>query len=206
MIVTLIVAALSGVLAVRTARKNAMAYTTLTLLRPRHILVGIASLVMTLLAIYALMAPGWTILNWGWWSAIGGVGNMSLGQTQGTGVAGSVIGVAVPASVAVALPALALVEEVQYRLGAEYQTVGKRIRKAVSFGFIHMVVGIPMAAALALSLAGGVLTCVYLRGVNRSNSTEAAAKSARGLLDSTLVHTVHNAVAVAAAVVWMLLR
>ncbi|TDC57914.1 CPBP family intramembrane metalloprotease [Actinomadura sp. KC345] len=204
-VITLVIAALMGILAGQTARKNKVAYKLLPLLRPRHILTGIASVVVTFTAIVAFMAPGWTILNWGWWSAVGGVGNMSLGQTQGTGTAGVVIGIAVLTAVLVALPALAMVEELQYRAGAENQTTGKRIRRAVAFGFVHMIVGVPVAAALALSIAGGVFTWVYLRGVKRSKSSNPAVKAGQGLADATLVHTVHNVVAVGAAAVVLLL-
>ncbi|WP_433464821.1 hypothetical protein [Spirillospora sp. CA-128828] len=62
-----------------------------------------------------------------------------------------------------------------------------------------------MAGAFALSLTGGVFTWVYLRGVRRSKSTTPKIRSAHGLLDAILVHTVHNVVAALALAISLLL-
>ncbi|MGI5206441.1 hypothetical protein ACQEU6_33320 [Spirillospora sp. CA-108201] len=178
-----------------------LAYRMLKKMRPRHIATGIAAFGVTVAGVALFEAPGWDFLTWSWWQAIGGIGNLSFGLTRGTAVVGIVVSVAMILAFVAALPIFAMMEEVQFRNGAEHQAAGTRIHWALVFGFMHLVVGVPVAAALALSLTGGVLTWVYLRGVRRAESTEPKLRSAHGLLDSILVHTVHNIVAVIAVVI-----
>ncbi|GGU00873.1 hypothetical protein [Actinomadura citrea] len=202
-IMTLVCAVLMMIAAVYTARKidYRVAYRMLKKMRPRHIGTGVAAFGVTVAGVAIFEAPGWDFLTWSWWQSIGGVGNLSLGLTRGTSVAGALVSVAMILTFVIALPILAMMEEVVFRNGAEDQSAGTRIRRALAFGSMHLVVGVPVAAALALSLTGGVFTWVYLRGARRSKSTEPNLRSAHGLLDSSLVHTVHNVVAVIAVAI-----
>ncbi|WP_143227398.1 hypothetical protein [Actinomadura mexicana] len=178
-----------------------LAYRMLKKLHPRHMVAGIAAFGVTVAGVVVFKAPGWDFLTWSWWQSIGGVGNLSFGLTRGTAVVGIAVSVAMILAFVAALPILAMMEEILFRNGAEHQTAGARIRGALAFGFMHLAAGVPVAAALALSLTGGVLTWVYLRGVRRSESTAPNLRSAHGLLDASLVHTVHNVVAVIAVAI-----
>ncbi|MEU4824009.1 hypothetical protein ACLQ2P_32485 [Actinomadura citrea] len=202
-VITLLIAVLMTIAAAYAARKidYRLAYRMLRKMRARHIATGAAAFGVTFAGVVVFEAPGWDFLTWSWWQAIGGIGNLSLGLTRGTAVVGIVVSVAMILAFVAALPVFAMVEELQFRNGAENQTAGTRILLALAFGFMHLAAGVPVAGALALSLTGGVLTWVYLRGVRRAESTEPKFRSAHGLLDSILVHTVHNVVAVIAVVI-----
>ncbi|MFN8022633.1 MAG: hypothetical protein U0Q03_13990 [Acidimicrobiales bacterium] len=134
-----------------------------------------------------LMVPG---LDWGWWSAIGGEGNPVFGSTEST--AGTVWEWLVPLVFMLlllpALPLFAHAEERIFRRGAEYWSPGRRVLKTLQFGLVHALVGIPIGAALALSVGGAYFMRTYLRAYARSGSSSDAT------LESTTAHTVYNGV------------
>ena len=68
------------------------------------------------------------------------------------------------------------------------RTKRERIRWALKFGLIHAVVGIPIGAALALSIGGLYFTRVYLREWRATGSPSAA------VLESARAHTSYNLV------------
>jgi hypothetical protein len=160
-------------------------------IRPRHLwpvplvlatVIGAATLL--------LMVPG---LDWGWWTWLGGNGNPVFGTSQAT--AGTVLEWLLPlvfvCLLVPALPLFAHAEERMFRQGAEHWTPARRVGKAVQFGLVHAVIGIPIGAALALSLGGGYFTLVYLRTWRTTGSARAA------VLESTRAHTCYNAVILA---------
>ena len=57
------------------------------------------------------------------------------------------------------------------------------------FGAVHAVIGIPIGAALALSIGGWYFTWAYLRGYRASGETAA-------LLESTRSHLAYNTIIV----------
>jgi hypothetical protein len=154
-------------------------------LRPRHFLrapfvlvaVGAAAAVL-------LQVPG---LSFGWWTAIGGTGNVILGSTSNT--SGTVLVWLLPlVFLALLVPALALFaerEEVVFRSGAEEWSWGRRFGMGLRFGLIHLIMGIPIAVALALSIGGWYFQWAYLRGY-RHGGREA------GVLESTRSHLAYN--------------
>ena len=75
-----------------------------------------------------------------------------------------------------------------FRTGAEHWSTARRVLKVVQFGLIHAVIGIPIGAALALSVGGAYFLRVYLREFARSGSANEAT------LESTTAHTVYNGV------------
>jgi hypothetical protein len=160
-------------------------------LRWRHLRLALPVAFVVLPAALALIAvPG---LDWGWWSALGGDGNPVFAQNEGTERLGLSV-VLVPLFVTlllVSLPLLVEREERMFRLGAERRTTLANLRRSFAFGLVHAVVGIPLGAALALSLGGACLTEVYLRAWRTSRSRATA------LAESTRVHLAYDLLIVA---------
>jgi hypothetical protein len=107
---------------------------------------------------------------------------------------GSALEWAVPLIFVVLLiPALALfahAEEVLFRRGAEQWSWRRRVLKVGQFGLAHALIGIPLGAALALSVGGAYFMAVYLRAV-RGGSGPAGAT-----IESARAHAVYNGVIV----------
>ena len=85
-----------------------------------------------------------------------------------------------------ALPLFAHAEERLFRAGAEDWSPGRRVFKVVQFGMVHALIGIPIGAALALSLGGAYFMAVYLRAFRQTLSRSEAT------IESTTAHTVYN--------------
>ncbi|HEX7165442.1 MAG TPA: hypothetical protein VF230_00545 [Acidimicrobiales bacterium] len=154
-------------------------------LRPRHFLPIPLVLVLVLVtAALLVQVPG---LDFGWWSAIGGEGNAAFGSTERT--RGTPLELLIPlVFVLLLLPALPLFarrEEEIFRLGAEDWSMAKRVLKAIVFGLVHVIVGIPIGVALALSIGGAWFTLAYMHGYRRGGRAEA-------LMESTRSHTAYN--------------
>ena len=154
----------------------------------RHVWpVPIVLFIVIVAASAAMLVPG---LDWGWWSAIGGEGNPVFGSTDQT--AGTIWEWIIPTVfIALLLPALPLfanAEERLFRRGAEHWGTGRRALKTVQFGLVHALIGIPVGAALALSLGGAYFLAVYLRSYRASGS------AADATMESTTAHTVYNGV------------
>jgi hypothetical protein len=146
-------------------------------LRPHHFLMAPAVLVAVVtVATLLLQVPG---LDFGWWTAIGGLGNPVTGATDAT--TGTPLEWIIPAVFLVlltpALPLFAESEERMFRQGAENWSRARRIRRSVEFGLVHALIGIPIGVALALSIGGLYFTWRYLKG---------------GLLESTRAHLAYN--------------
>lgn len=102
------------------------------------------------------------VLQWGWWSAIGGDGNSPVGGEDGVGVVG-LLGLLVPLALMFAVPREARFEEEVFREGIERMTRWGQFRKALVFGLVHATMGIPIAFALALTVGGLYFNHCYLR-------------------------------------------
>lgn len=153
--------------------------------RPRHLV--LAPLVLTAVVATAALLVQVPVLDLGWWSAIGGLGNPVTGSTERT--AGTVLEWVLPlAFVTLLLPGLPLfaeAEERAFRFGCERWSWPRRVERAITFGLVHAVIGIPIGVALALSIGGGYFQWCYLRG-HRRGGPEA------GLLESTGAHLAYN--------------
>jgi hypothetical protein len=155
-------------------------------LRARHFLMAPVVLALVVTAAIALLAvPG---LDFGWWTAIGGHGNPVTGGTDRT--TGTPLEWMIPAAFLVllipALPLFAEREEQLFREGAEHWSTARRIRRGIEFGLVHAIVGIPIGAALALSISGWYFTWRYLAG---------------GVPESTRAHLAYNLEVVAIVIV-----
>ncbi len=143
----------------------------------------------------ALIAiPG---LSWGWWSALGGDGNpvfASSASTVGT-VWEWLIPLVFMGLLFPALPLFAFAEERAFRGGAEHWSAGRRVFKTVQFGLVHALIGIPIGAALALSIGGAYFMWVYLRRF------KATGLQGEALIESATAHAVYNGLIVILLVV-----
>jgi hypothetical protein len=164
-------------------------------LRLRHFLPVPLVVLLVLAAAVGLTAI--PPLAFGWWTAIGGEGNPAFGVTERT--AGTPFELIVPMIfIALLIPALPLLverEEQMFRLGAESWSTPKRIGKALLFGLVHALVGIPIGFALALSIGGAHFLLGYLRAWRATGSRREA------VLESTRLHLAYNASIVALVVV-----
>lgn len=147
-------------------------------------------IVLTLVIIAASLIMAVPGLDWGWWSAIGGDGNPVFGSTESTsGTAWEwliplvFIGLLIPA-----LPLFAHAEEHMFRTGAEHWSPSRRLWKTIQFGAVHALIGIPVGAALALSIGGAYFMRAYLREYARTGSSNEAT------LESTTAHAAYNGV------------
>ena len=189
-------------------------------LRIRHfvpvpfVLTAVMALAGVLLAV-----PG---LDFGWWTAIGGLGNPVTGasaRTQGTPLEWIIPLVFLTLLIPV-LPLFAEREELMFRAGNEHDSWPRRAWRCIQFGLVHAIVGIPIGVALALSVAGAYFTAWYLvayrRAAERSPDPLAPAgvltltrtrsdPQARhaAVLESTRAHVAYNLLIVTAVLAWI---
>jgi hypothetical protein len=160
-------------------------------LRLRHFVLAIPAFVLTASAVIVLVQ--FPILNWGWWTALGGFGNPVTGGTERT--TGTPLEWLVPLLFVTllipALPLFAEAEERMFRLGAERRSRWGRLRRSVEFGLAHAIIGIPIGAALGLSVGGTYFTWSYMRIFRRTGDQNVA------MLESTRAHTAYNATVIA---------
>lgn len=123
-------------------------------------------------------------------------------------------------------PWLAYVEERAFREGLEDAALGRQVWTALKFGLLHMVMLIPLAAALAISVAGFTYGRIYRRAYRRAAArTELvegpfgipvvlrpppARLRAQAVLETTVWHATFNSTIVALILVgfvaeWVLL-
>jgi hypothetical protein len=146
---------------------------------------------IVLLGVLAVATPLFRVpfLRWGWWSMIGGDGNPVFGSSTAT--VGTVWEWLIPGVfivlVLAALPLFAHAEERMFRSGAEQWSTRRRVLKVVQFGLIHALVGIPIGAAIALSVGGAYFMWSYLRWFAVTHSVRQAT------LESARAHTAYNA-------------
>jgi hypothetical protein len=127
------------------------------------------------------------VLSFGWWTMIGGEGNPVVGVTdKDYGIVSVVIPLFFIGLLIVGLPLLVAREEWLFRRGAERRGTFANVGRSVLFGLAHAVVGIPIGAALALSIGGFYLTWCYLEGWRETRSQSGA------LLESTRAHLAYN--------------
>src|SRR5207244_627823 len=81
------------------------------------------------------------VLSFGWWTALGGVGNPVFGGTnRGLGALDVLIPVVFVALLLIGLPLLVAREEWMFRRGAELRGGWSNTRRALLFGLAHAVV------------------------------------------------------------------
>ena len=156
-------------------------------LRLHHFLLAPVVLTGVVIAFSLLLQiPGMSI---GWWTLIGGTGNIVTGGTSRTN--GTPLEWIVPALflllLAPALPLFAETEELMFRKGAESWDLRRRLWMGLKFGLVHLIMGIPIGVALALSLGGWYFQWAYLRAYRRHGGDVRAA-----VMESTRSHLAYN--------------
>ena len=92
--------------------------------------------------------------------------------------------------IASAVPYLAKSEEVifrQYVFGVKY-----RIIKSIIFGFIHMLVGVPILAAIILSIVGYIYSHYYIKEFSKWIKIDPDTALSKALDRSTSIHAKYN--------------
>jgi hypothetical protein len=154
-------------------------------LRWRHFARAIPVVVVIVSTAWALIQL--PVLSFGWWSMIGGAGNPAVGVTERDyGIVSVVVPLFFIGLLIVAMPLLVAREEWVFRRGAEQRGTAGNVGRSIVFGLAHAVIGIPIGAALALSIGGLYLTWCYLEGWRETRSQSGA------LLESTRAHLAYN--------------
>lgn len=156
-------------------------------LRPPHFLTAFAIMICTAAAIGILLS-GPAFLRWGWWTALGGNGNVIFGTAQASGQSLSdvILPILIVAPLLLSLAWFALQEERIFRRGDESRGIVGRVSRSLVFGLAHLIMGIPIGAAIALGVGGFGFSQVYRRQWHRSRSRY------RSVLASARVHLAYN--------------
>ena len=156
-------------------------------IRWRHVV--LAPFVLVVVLVVAGLLIQLPVLRWGWWTAIGGrqPGHRRhrADQWHGARVARAD---RVPARPA----ARRSRSSRRPRSGCSGSgprpgAPAKRVGKAIQFGLMHAIIGIPIGVALALSIGGGYFMWCYLR---RYRATHRPAHEA--MMESTRAHATYN--------------
>jgi hypothetical protein len=154
-------------------------------LRSRHFLRAVPIVALIVSTAWALIQL--PVLSFGWWSMIGGEGNPVVGVTEKDyGIVSVVVPLFFIGLLIVGMPLLVAREEWLFRRGAEARGTAVNLGRSLVFGLAHAVIGIPIGAALALSIGGLYLTWSYLEGWKETRSQTGA------LLESTRAHLAYN--------------
>lgn len=165
-------------------------------IRPRHFLLAAMILPCTLAAVALALACGPAFLGWGWWTALGGQGNVIFGEANPSGqvLADLILPVLIVAPLLLSLGRFALQEERIFRRGDERRGIGDRLLRSLVFGLCHLVMGIPVGATIGLGVGGFGFSEVYLRRWRASGSRH------RSVLDSARVHLAYNLIILGAVI------
>ncbi len=151
----------------------------------------IAFTVFTSLAFaYSFNLPGF--LKWSWLDLLSS-DNQSGGNLIMKPFASGVISFILLfwAIMTLALPYLAKGEEKAFRSSVFSQK--KRIIESIKFGFIHMIVGVPVIAGFVLSIVGYIFSVWYIKGYTKAfKEGKAELADEMGIDRSTSLHAKYN--------------
>lgn len=147
-------------------------------IRPRHV-VGSLGLLVVVVTVTVTLAMALPVLAYGLGDLFSTTGNavfapvdVAAEATRAVSGDGANIGFLVVVTVfllvlALLLPWFAFVEEEVFRAGAEAWGLPTRVGAALVFGAAHLIMLVPVAAALGIAVAGFAYGEVYRRGVAR---------------------------------------
>lgn len=174
----------------RPALRNPRYRVILAGLRARHFGRALGLLIVTGFIATALIEHV-PLMGIGWFGLLGGSGNVVVAQPDAPGHAMRVSLVLPFALICLACliaPIAAFREERIFRRGTERQSPARRWWRQLSFGLTHLLMGIPVGAALAIGVTGGGFMRVYRRCYARRASRLDA------VLESTRTHIAYNLV------------
>lgn len=139
-------------------------------------------------AVTAAIIAMWTLpfMRFSWWKLISGSSsNAALGQTGFDGTTWKVAGFLILMAVTAAIPMLALAEERKFRAELNHETTPRRAWEHLKFGLMHsLLMGVPLAAGVALTISGLYFYRVYHRALNGYDfDAEARASVAKALVE-----------------------
>lgn len=159
-------------------------------IRPRHV-AGSLGLLVVVIGVSVTAATAVPVLGRGLGDLFATTGNVVFapvdvaaeanGATTGTGPNLTLLAVVTGflGLLALLLPWFAFVEEEVFRAGAEAWGLAQRLLAALVFGAAHLVMLVPLAAALGIAVAGFAYGEVYRRGTVRpSRPAPSAARRA----------------------------
>jgi hypothetical protein len=162
-------------------------------LRLRHFGSAMFILLGTILSAGLLITfvPGMDI---GWFTLLGGSGSVAVAAPaapEHAPLMSLVLPLLLVITIALVMPIVVLREERKFRRGVEKQSRGRRWRRQIGFGLGHLVMGIPLGAALAITFAGGGFMHAYQHAYARRGSRLDA------LLAGAQTHLAYNAILLA---------
>ncbi len=190
-------------------RNRHLAVTVWRRIRPRHVLGSLVLLVVVVGVTLGLIALV-PVTGYGLGSLIGLTGNAVFAPVEEAAARGASVqgpsAVLVSRLVTAAMlsfvvillalfPWLAYVEEQVFREGLERVDTPRRLWTALRFGLTHLVMLVPVAAALGIAVAGLWYGRVYLRAYATAAGGELvdpAAAQAEAVVASTVWHTTFN--------------
>lgn len=143
-------------------------------LKLRHFTVGMVSF-LSVIIVSGILFISHPIMQWGWlFNLVGGntVAEESISQPSWNTAlfySGMMIALSL---LAFLLPQLALNEELVFRLPIIDEPWWKIIIYCLGFGLAHMIMGIPLAFALSLSIAGFIFYTVAQRHYDRNSMND----------------------------------
>lgn len=168
-VIAVVVALLLARAAVGAWRNRWLAVRVWRSVRPRHV-AGSLGLLAAVLGTFLLLVTVLPVTAWGPGTLLGLTGNAVFAPIEGAlqdvpAVTGAAAPAAFPwpqaaavlgflALLVVLFPFLAYGEERAFRSGLERAGPGRQLWSALRFGLIHLVMLIPLAAALAIAVAG----------------------------------------------------
>ena len=194
-------------------RDRSMAVRVWRRIRPRQVIgsVGLLALVLATAVVLMTLVP---VTGFGLGTLIGLTGNAVFAPLQvASGNSAEIPGVTVAATnwvptlltalflagILTMFPWLAYVEEQVFRSGLEGASLGRQLWSALKFGLTHLLMFVPLAAALAIAVAGFWYGRVYRRRFTELAAGELLSPGrarSEALLASTVWHTTFNSVLV----------
>lgn len=219
--------AVAAVIVVLLGRSARVAWSNRTLavrvwrrIRPRHV-AGSLVLILVVIATAVGLMIYVPVSGYGLGTLIGLTGNAVFAPVEEaaarsgvtTGVATPTVSSAVVYATAAFMtgllllfPWLAYVEERVFREGLERAGMARRLWAALRFGLAHLIMLVPVAAALAIAVAGLWYGGVYVRAFRRAATGDVTTEQARktAVLESTVWHTTFNSLLVVLLIVGVL--
>lgn len=154
-------------------------------IRPRGVALNVAVLSATI-ALYVLLSKTLPWLNYSWISAVTAAGS---GEAQAGGMNPiaaplflPLVGPMFAALLLFCLPLLTRAEERAFRGGT--RSMVHAVPRSIVFGLAHCIVGVPLAAGLAISVPGLWFSYIYIKAERRGEE---------GIEKAALAHTTANA-------------